>query len=131
MCAVKIILNYVFYLHRQLLTSEEVESIKSEISAIVAKWYTQWLETGMDGNDWETAANREPAWKEGRWQPASDKPADIELGFRRLYRMTLESQLFDRIAKHEKVRYGGDLVLNMQSLIIAPLFSVKNLNHKF
>ncbi len=78
--------------------------MKSEISAIVTKWYTQWLKTGIDGNDWETTANRKPAWKEGRWQPASDEPADIELGFRRLYRMTLESQLFDRMAKHEKVR---------------------------
>ncbi len=90
-------------MHRQLLTSEEVESVQSEISALVTKWYAEWRESRVDGADWETVVNRKPAWKEGRWAPASGDPADIELGVRRLYRMTLESKLFEKLSKHEKV----------------------------
>ena len=97
-------------MNRGLLTAEEVESVRAEISSLVSNWYAKFVKTGVDGNDWEEVANRKPSWKEGRWRPASDSPTDIELGFRRLYRVTLQSQFFDRLSKHEKV--GCWMLLN-------------------
>ncbi len=80
-----------------------MESVQSEISTLVTKWYSEWRESREDGLDWEAVVNRKPAWKEGKWTPASEDPTDIEMGIRRLYRMTLVSKLFDTMSKHEKV----------------------------
>lgn len=88
---------------RGILSAEEVQSIKEEISAVVSQWYANWNKTGVEGKDWEEVANRKPAWKEGRWTPASSSEDDVELGFRRLYRLTVENKFFDRLSKHEKV----------------------------
>ena len=98
---------------RGILSAEEVQSIKEEISSVVSRWYSNWTKTGVEGKDWMEIANRKPAWKEGRWKPSSED--DVELGFRRLYGLTRENKFFDRLSKHEKVllfSVVGDLAKN-------------------
>ena len=89
---------------RNLFSAEEVQQACSEISAICSQWYDNYLKTG--GKEDESAneiANRRPAWRDGSWRPA---PGQEELGFRKLFRMTLQSEFFARKAKHEKVKFS-------------------------
>ena len=85
---------------RNLFSAEEVEETCSEISSICTQWYANYLKTGQEDAACDEIANRRPAWKDGSWQPA---PGQEELGFRKLFRMTLQNDFFARKAKHEKV----------------------------
>jgi len=95
---VKLLHENGYFVVRGLLSQEEVEQSKVEISSIVQEWYAEFQKSGEDGKDWEVIANRLPAWKEGRIQPENP-----ELGIRRLYRMALRNKLFERICRHDKV----------------------------
>lgn len=96
--------KYGYFVVRGLITRDEVEQIRAEISALVKKWYEEYLRKGEDGNDWEEIVNRMPAWKEGRVTPQ-----DPEMGIRRLFRMAVHNELFARMARHEKARSRIDL----------------------
>ena len=85
---------------RGLFSADEIEQARSEISTICSQWYANYLKTGYEDKVSNEIANRRPAWKEGRWQP---EPGQEELGFRKLFRMTLRNDFFARKAKHEKV----------------------------
>ena len=82
-----------------LFSAKEVAQSCSEISKICSQWYDNYLKTGHEdfAND---VASRRAAWRDGSWRPA---PGQEELGFRKLFRMTLHSDFFARMAKHEKV----------------------------
>ena len=86
---------------RNLFSAEEVAQTCSEIRSICTQWYANYLKTGQEDAACDEIANRRPAWKEGRWQPG---PGQEELGFRKLFRMTLQNDFFARKAKHEKVK---------------------------
>ena len=96
---------------RNLFSAEEVAETCSEISSICRQWYANYLKTGQEDAACDEIANRRPAWKDGSWQPA---PGQEELGFRKLFRMTLQNDFFARKAKHEKVS------IKIASLSIAP-----------
>ena len=85
---------------RNLFSAEEVAETCSEISSICTQWYANYLNTGQEDAACDEIANRRPAWKDGSWQPA---PGQEELGFRKLFRMTLQNDFFARKAKHERV----------------------------
>ena len=85
---------------RGLFSADEVAQARSEISSICSQWYANYLKTGQEDETSNEIANRRPAWKEGHWRPA---PGQEELGFRKLFRMTLHNDFFVRKAKHEKV----------------------------
>lgn len=96
--SVKLFEENGYFVVRGLLTAEEVDKVNTEVSAIVRDWLEKLRRTGEEGNDWEEIANRDPAWKSGKWEPE-----DPELGIRRLYRMTPHSQFFADLARHHKV----------------------------
>ena len=83
---------------RGLLSTEEVEQIKAEASAIIRDWLGKLQRTGTEEDDWDEIANRLPSIKEGQ-----SMPEDPELAIRRLFRMAVHNDLFARMAKHEKV----------------------------
>jgi len=109
-----------------MLSPEEMDRVRGEISQLVADWYERWTATGVEGKDWEEVANRKPAWKNGQWSPESGSTEDVELGFRRLYRMTLRSQLFDQLSKHERIMgivnqlIGPDVKLLQSMALLKP-----------
>jgi hypothetical protein len=85
---------------RNLFSAEEIAETCSEISSICTQWYANYLKTGEEDAACDEIANRRPAWKDGSWRPA---PGQEELGFRKLFRMTLRNDFFAGNAKHEKV----------------------------
>lgn len=87
-----------------------MEDCRGAVTDICKKWYANFLKTGQEGPDWEEVANRRPAWKEGSWQPESGQE---ELGFRRLYRMTLHEEFFVKMCRHHKV---SKIYVNAESL---------------
>ena len=87
-----------YFVVRGLLSTEEVEEIKAEASAIIKAWLEKLQRTGAEENDWDEIANRLPSIKEGQ-----SMPEDSELSIRRLFRMAVHNDLFARMAKHEKV----------------------------
>ena len=89
-----------YFIARGLLSKQEVEDCRGAVTDVCKKWYDNFMKTGQEGPDWEEVANRRPAWKEGRWQPEEGQE---ELGFRRLYRMTLHEEFFEQMCRHHKV----------------------------
>lgn len=95
---VKLLDENGYFVVRGLFSQEEVEQGKVEISSIIREWYAEFQKSGEDGKDWEEIVNRLPAWKEGQIQPVNP-----ELGIRKLYRMTVKNQVFERMCRHDKV----------------------------
>ena len=86
---------------RNLFSADEVAQTCSEISKICTQWYASFLATGQEDQTANEIANRRPAWRNGSWKP---EPGQEELGFRKLFRMTVQNEFFAGKAKHEKVR---------------------------
>lgn len=89
-----------YFIVRGVFSAEEVAQACSEITTICSEWYANYLKTGTEDETLNEIANRRPAWRDGSWRPA---PGQEELGFRKLFRMTLHSEFFARMAKHDKV----------------------------
>ena len=87
---------------RNLFSVDEVAQTCSEISKVCSQWYANFLKTGQEDKTANEIANRRPAWRNGSWQP---EPGQEELGFRKLFRMTVQNEFFAQKAKHEKVCY--------------------------
>ena len=85
---------------RNLFSAEEIAQTCSEISKICSEWYANFLATSQEDEKANEIANRRPAWKNGSWKP---EPGQEELGFRKLFRMTVQNEFFSQKAKHEKV----------------------------
>ena len=113
-----------YFVVRGLFSPEEVEQNKAEISSVVREWYEEFQKTKEDGKDWESIANRLPAWKEGRMVPENP-----ELGIRRLYRMALRNQLFARMCRHEKVGHVTNHPPCVFSFTLLPYFPLDRVNH--
>lgn len=88
-----------YYVVKRLLTAEEVDACKKEIKEIVYKWYENFERTGVEGNDWEEPVNLMPAIKEGK----RPMPEDKELSVRRLFRMAVTNEFFNKLCRHPKV----------------------------
>ena len=117
-----------YFVVRGLLTNEEVEETKEEITKVVSGWYEKQnqkkREGDDDGLDWEEIANRYtctatqcaqsltgrcikyyylsyrlPEIKEG----SKDAPSDPELAIRRLFRMSVHNQYFRDLSQRPKI----------------------------
>lgn len=73
-----------------------------QLDILCTQWYANYLKSGREDAACDEIVNRRPAWKDGSWRPA---PGQEELGFRKLFRMTLQNDFFARKAKHEKVNH--------------------------
>ena len=112
--------KYGYFVVRGLLTNQEVEETKREISKIVSGWYERQTQSnGEEGLDWEEIANRLdpqsllslqylplshlsysrlPEVKEG-----TVTPSDPELAIRRLFRMSVHNKYFSDLCRHHKI----------------------------
>lgn len=88
-----------YYVVKGLLSAGEIEECKKEIKEIVYKWYEKFERTGVEGNDWEEPVNRLPAIKDGTRLMTEDK----EMSVRRLFRMAVTNEFFNKLCRHPKV----------------------------
>ena len=100
-----------YFIMESFLSNDEVESIRREITAIVDRY----------PDVPEELVQIEPAVRRG-----AVKPESIELGVRKLFRMTLHSELFLSLAHHPKMvgiaveLIGPDVSLYQSMLLMKP-----------
>ena len=103
--------NDGYFILKGFLTADEVESIRREITAIVDRY----------PDVPEELVQIEPAARRG-----SVKPDSVELGVRKLFRMTLHNELFRSLAHHPRMvgiaveLLGPDVTLYQSMLLMKP-----------
>ena len=103
--------NDGYFIVEGFLTTDEVESIRSEITSIVDRY----------PDVPEELVQIEPAVRRG-----TIKPDNIELGVRKLFRMTLHNELFRSLAHHPEMvgiaveLLGPDVTLFQSMLLMKP-----------
>lgn len=100
-----------YFIVDDLISSEDVEAVRQEISAIIQQY----------PDVPEELVQLEPSVASGEIQPA-----DVELGVRKLFRMTKHNDFFRRLAFHDgmvgiaKELVGPDVALFQSMLLMKP-----------